>query len=137
MEKEFTEEEICEQLEHYEFEAKELIKDTDRLNHFLLRLERKFKKVPVIGKNLAMIPQLASLVQSFSKKEYTEVPIGTILAILGALLYFVSPLDMIADIFPLIGYLDDLAVINFALNMIGDDLEEYNKWREKNGIRLE
>lgn len=37
----------------------------------------------------------------------------------GALLYFISPIDLIPDNIPVVGYLDDLAVLSLALDFIG------------------
>ena len=35
--------------------------------------------------------------------------------VLGAIIYFVSPIDSIPDILPMIGYTDDLSVLSLAL----------------------
>jgi uncharacterized membrane protein YkvA (DUF1232 family) len=35
---------------------------------------------------------------------------------LGSLLYFINPLDLINDCIPIIGYLDDFAILTLALN---------------------
>ncbi len=72
--------------------AEELLKDQDKLERFLERLERKLQKIPVVGTDLSSVPTLISLVRSYAKKEYTDIPIGSILAIVGALIYFLSPL---------------------------------------------
>jgi uncharacterized membrane protein YkvA (DUF1232 family) len=37
---------------------------------------------------------------------------------IGALLYFISPIDLIPDHIPVIGYLDDLAVLSLAVNTV-------------------
>lgn len=129
----FSEETLKKQIEDKSAEAVELVNDTDKLERFLQRLERKLNKVPGIGKALADIMMLISLVRAYAKKEYTDVPIGTIIAIVGALIYFVSPIDLIPDNVPVIGYLDDLAVINFALKLVHDDIEEYKEWKENSG----
>lgn len=38
-----------------------------------------------------------------------------IAVVLGALLYFISPLDLIPDWIPVVGYLDDLAILLAAV----------------------
>ena len=67
-------------------------------------------------------------------KKYTEVPIGSIMAIISALTYFISPVDMIPDAVPGLGYMDDAAVITACLALVHSDLAEYQKWREENNI---
>lgn len=113
-------------------EATELLNDVDKMERFLQRLEEKLKIVPVVGKKLAMVPVLASLVKSYVNKEYTDIPIGTIVAIVAALIYFVSPVDLIPDSIPIIGYFDDAAVVGFCWKMVESDVKEYQSWREKN-----
>ncbi|MCF0259674.1 MAG: DUF1232 domain-containing protein [Erysipelotrichaceae bacterium] len=45
---------------------------------------------------------------------------------------FFSPIDLIPDSIPVIGYVDDAAVINFCWDMVKSDADEYRKWRENN-----
>lgn len=75
--------------------------------------------------------------EKYVKKEYTDIPIGTIIAILSALIYFVSPIDFIPDSIPGIGYLDDVAVVAVCWNLVSSDIEEYTKWREENGMVMD
>lgn len=48
----------------------------------------------------ADVPIIVSLIRSYIKKEYTDVPIGTVIAILSALIYFVSLIDIFQDSIP-------------------------------------
>ena len=134
---ELDEQTVSKELESRYGEATELLQDEDKMERFLQKLEKKLRKVPVAGNKLATIPVLVSLVKSYTKKEYTEVPLGSIVAILAALIYFVSPIDLIPDVIPVIGYLDDAAVIAGCLKLVETDLEDYQEWREKNGKVLD
>lgn len=136
MEKEFTDEQLSEQISKNSEEAEKLLNDEDRMERFLERLEHKLKKVPVVGKKLSNIPMLASLVRSYVRKDYQDIPIGSIIAIVSALIYFVSPIDLLPDSIPVLGYVDDAAVFAFVWNMVEDDVEEYKKWQEQNGKRV-
>lgn len=60
------------------------------------------------------------------------LPKKTALMIILAFLYLISPVDIIPDIFPLIGLVDDVAVLAFAFNFIKDDLENYRAWKMSN-----
>lgn len=44
---------------------------------------------------------------------------------LGALAYFISPLDAIPDLTPIVGYLDDTGVIAAAVAYYQGEIEEY------------
>lgn len=124
--------EAKEELDKKQLEAEELIKNKDEVEEKLVSLENKLKVVPKVGKRFAMVPIMISLVRSYIKKEYDKVPIGTILAILGALLYILTPIDAIPDYILGIGYVDDFAVLAACLKLVNHDLKKYSKWRDKN-----
>lgn len=134
IEETFTEDHLSAALKNSSEKAQELLEDEDKMERFLERLERKIAKVPLAGKQLSYIPVLISLVRAYMKKEYTDIPIGTIIAIVGCLVYFLSPIDLVPDSIPVIGYVDDAAVFAFAWKMIGDDVQEYKDWKESNKI---
>ena len=129
--KELNDEVVSELLDSNKAEAEVLIEDVDKMEAFLERLEKKLALVPAVGEYLTDIPVLISMVRSYISKEYTEIPVGTIIGVVAALLYFVSPVDAIADAIPVVGYLDDIAVIAFVIKMIHDDLEDYRTWKYK------
>ena len=47
--------------------------------------------------------------------------------IVGALIYFVSPLDAIPDVIPVVGYSDDLAVLVAAIAKVGMCIKSEHK----------
>lgn len=86
------------------------------MERFLERLENKLKKVPIVGKKLSNVPMLVSLVRSYVRKDYQDIPIGSMIAIVSALIYFVSPIDLLPDGIPVLGYVDDAAVFALVWN---------------------
>ncbi len=115
-------------------EAEEVLKDEGKMERMFQRLEKKLKAVPIAGNALAYVPVMMSLVRSYVKKEYTEPPLGTMVSIVIALIYFLSPADVIPDFIPGLGYIDDAAIVAGCLVLIKSDLEEYRKWRKENGL---
>jgi len=59
------------------------------------------------------------------------VPIGTVSAIGFALLYVLNPLDLVPDVLPVVGLLDDAAVVSACVVLVEQDLHAYNAWRER------
>ncbi|MEG0898200.1 MAG: DUF1232 domain-containing protein [Oscillospiraceae bacterium] len=131
------EEQAIDQLEKGYVDAEKILKDTDKLERFLQRLEKKLKTIPLAGEKLSHIPVMVSLVKSYAKKEYTDIPIGTIIAVISALVYFLSPFDLVPDSVPILGYFDDAAVVAACWALVESDISEYIKWREVNGKVLD
>ena len=46
--------------------------------------------------------------------------------------YLVSPLDLVPDNIPLLGFVDDALIINLVMQLcIDKELERYRAWREQ------
>jgi uncharacterized membrane protein YkvA (DUF1232 family) len=45
--------------------------------------------------------------------------------VVAALVYFVTPLDAIPDFTPFFGYLDDIGVIAWTINFLGNEIKNY------------
>ena len=110
--------------------AEEFLKDDEKIKDLLLRIEEKLKMVPRIGEQLSHIPVFISMIRSYVKKEYTKAPVGTIVAIISAIAYFLSPVDIIPDGIPVAGYVDDAAIITACLSIVDSDIKEYILWRD-------
>lgn len=70
-----------------------------------------------------------SMLKDFFTRKYTDVPVGTIMAIAGSLLYVLSPIDLIPDFLPVIGMVDDAAIIALCLKFVQADLEKYKQFK--------
>ncbi len=54
---------------------------------------------------------------------------STKLLIAGALAYLVFPIDIIPDFIPIVGFLDDIFVLNFVKNAIAAEIERYKEFK--------
>ena len=136
VEHEINQQEIEEILNKNIIKAEQVLQDRDKIDHLLDRIESKLKLVPKVGEQLSYIPVFVQLIKAYISKKYTEIPIGSILAIIAALIYFLNPLDLIPDIIPGVGYLDDAMMMSIALKMVFDDVNEFIIWRDSNKINV-
>ena len=114
--------------------AEILLHDENKLEIFLQKIENKLTIVPIVGNALSYIPVMISMIRSYVRKEYTEIPIGSIISMISALIYFVSPVDIISDFLPVVGYLDDAAVVAACIKLVKSDIDDYKQWRKINKI---
>ncbi|HGA1367274.1 TPA: YkvA family protein [Streptococcus suis] len=81
------------------------------------------------SKKFAAIPGLISMVRSYIRRDYSKLPKATILAIIGALIYFFSPIDALPDFILGAGLLDDAFVLNACLKLIKTDVDDFRSWQ--------
>lgn len=95
-------------------------------------IEEKFKGNGPLGRFIADLKLLFSIIKDYANGEYREIPWYSIAAIVFALLYVLSPIDLIPDFIPGIGLVDDALVVAACLAMVEQDLHAYKDWKKKN-----
>ena len=73
---------------------------------------------------------LLGLCAAWWRGEYRAVGRQALLSVVAALLYFLTPLDMVPDWLPGAGLLDDLAVLTWVMRTWAAELDAYRAWRE-------
>ena len=111
-------------------EAEEVIQNPSKVDEILLRLEEKLKEVPAIGSTLADLPLMISMVKAWIQKDYTEVSPKVIACLVGAVIYLLKKKDLISDSIPIVGIVDDIAVLGLALKLSEPELKAYAEWRD-------
>ncbi len=131
MKKYFDKKQAMAELQSRYQKADALLKDDAKMEPFLEKLEKKLKWIPFVRQELKMIPILISMVRSYWKKDYTRVPRRTMLAIVSALIYFLSPIDVIPDWIPVLGQMDDALVVATCWKLVNKDVEDYRQWQKE------
>ncbi|MFV8114813.1 YkvA family protein [Streptococcus pluranimalium] len=131
MKKHFDKKQAMAELQSRYQKADALLKDDAKMEPFLEKLEKKLKWIPFVRQELKMIPILISMVRSYWKKDYTRVPRRTMLAIVSALIYFLSPIDVIPDWIPVLGQMDDALVVATCWKLVNKDVEDYRQWQKE------
>ena len=116
--------------------AEALLKDDVRMESFLEKKEKKIKWIPFLAQEFKNIPTMVSMVRSYLRGNYTKIPKRTILAIVSALIYFLSPIDVVPDWIPLLGQLDDAIVIASCWNLVNKDVEDYRQWKKESTLKV-
>jgi uncharacterized membrane protein YkvA (DUF1232 family) len=75
------------------------------------------------------VRELYALFKDSVKGDYKLHP-ANVAMIGGGLLYFILPADLIPDFIPLVGYLDDLAVLTTIMNSLKGEITAYHSWKE-------
>lgn len=130
-----TKENILQALKENKEKAKDYLNDDEKMEKLFQNFEKKLKLIPGVGDRLSDIAVLLSMVRAYAKKQYTDVPLDTILIVVAAIIYAVNPLDIIPDALPGVGYVDDAAALAIVLQVIHTDIDDYKKWQILNDKR--
>lgn len=106
-------------------EAQELLKNPSKIDGLLEQLEDKLRGIPVGGDLLASVPLMIAMVKSYINGSYKEVSPKVIASLVAAFLYLVKRKDLIPDNIPLVGHVDDLAVLGVALKICEPELKAF------------
>ena len=112
-------------------DAKAVINDKSKMSALLSQVEEKIKTLPLVGEDLTNIPKMISMVKNYITKEYTAVSVKVVASVVSAFLYLVKRKDFIPDSIPVVGLIDDVAIITVAMKLIKPEIEAYKKWEEE------
>ncbi|PLT28963.1 YkvA family protein [Peribacillus deserti] len=72
---------------------------------------------------------LFEMIKAWAGGRYRNIPYRSLLMILIAVIYFVSPLDFVPDFLLGFGILDDAAVLGFILSQVDHDIHTFQDWK--------
>lgn len=84
--------------------------------------------IPSPGKKLSNRELFFDMISDYRKKKYHLISLSTILALIGSVIYVLFPYDVMPDSMGVVGFLDDIVVIAFALHTGYDELCAYKLW---------
>lgn len=70
------------------------------------------------------------LIKAWATGKYRQMPWKSMAMVIGAVLYFVSPIDAIPDFIPIIGFMDDAFVIAWTMRTIRKDVRAFREWED-------
>ena len=86
-----------------------------------------------LGEAFEGVMALTRLVRAWAGGRYRAVPTSTLLAAIGALVYFLMPFDALPDFIFAFGLLDDIALIGKVVQMCRRDLQAFRAWEQGGG----
>jgi uncharacterized membrane protein YkvA (DUF1232 family) len=111
-------------------DAKSYVQDPARLRRLIEDAIGKINIIPR-GPFADTWPYLMAMIRlsrAYHQGEYRDILSANLLTIVSALIYFVSPFDVIPDWIPVFGHIDDAFVISIALKSVRADLDNFMAW---------
>lgn len=71
---------------------------------------------------------LVRLIRAYINGSYRDIQTSTILSGLAVLLYVLSPIDLVPDFIPVLGFLDDLSLVSWFIGKFQDEMRRFREW---------
>ena len=92
------------------------------------RFKAKFKRFA------ARLPFAEDLLAAYYCGFDRETPLQVKAALIGALAYFVLPVDVVPDVLPMLGFTDDAAVLATAIRMVAGNIKPEHREAAKRAL---
>jgi uncharacterized membrane protein YkvA (DUF1232 family) len=86
--------------------------------------DNKFKQLFGVGLTLVR------MVRSYATGDYRQIETSTVVSGLAVLLYVVSPIDLVPDFIPVLGFLDDLSLVSWFMGKFQKEIVHFREWEQ-------
>ncbi|HZM20339.1 MAG TPA: DUF1232 domain-containing protein [Anaerolineales bacterium] len=104
-------------------------KDVEKVVDKSEEIKQKFVSRGPLKRFIEDAKLLIALIKDYRASRYRQVPYGIIAAAVFALLYVFNPFDLVPDVLPVVGAIDDATVVGACLLMIEQDLNKFRNWK--------
>ncbi len=105
---------------------KDIVKVVDKSED----IQKKFRSRGPLQRFIEDARLLIAVVKDYWSGAYRKLPYGTVAAIVFTLIYVFNPFDLVPDVLPIIGEVDDAAVVTACLFLVERDLLAYKQWKQ-------
>ncbi|MBR5572742.1 MAG: DUF1232 domain-containing protein [Oscillospiraceae bacterium] len=112
--------------------AEKIVASKKKVSKVIKKARKIFERLHNLPRCKALsenICNFCDLLSDYFDGTYPNLPLSTIVATLAALLYLVLPIDILSDFIPVLGWLDDAAVLGFVMLTEQNDVSEYLDWK--------
>lgn len=108
------------------------IKVSDKWSKVLGKVSNIEQKRSGLISNLSIleyIPKACRMVEDYVNGNYREVPLSSVVASTAMFLYIISPLNVVLNTIPGLGWLDEIMGIPLVIYSIQKDIDKYWIWK--------
>lgn len=118
--------------------ARTYVGDPQRLVGLVEDATRKSREPQAgrLGESLEELKAIMRLTLAYARGQYREIPREKLLLAVGAVVYFLSPIDLVPDVLGKLGLADDALVLAFVLRQVHEEVEHFLVWEAANDPAL-
>lgn len=111
--------------------AQSILNDPEKTKRLLDQVRDKSEGKEGLFDNLwEDLQSLIRMLNSWRLGKYKDISKRSMAMVAGALLYFVSPIDLIPDFLLMVGFADDIAVLGFVINRLRKEVNKFKAWEK-------
>lgn len=76
------------------------------------------------------------MLKAYISGDYRQIPWKSLMMIIGSLIYFMMPLDLIPDFIPITGLADDITIIFLVFSSINEDIMNFLDFEQSVGSKF-
>lgn len=89
-----------------------------------LRPAPKIREIP------ELLRSSPAMFRDILHRKYRQTPVGTLTGAVLGLVYLINPLDLVPDVLPFLGLVDDSLVAGLFLALLSRDVKKYLLWKD-------
>ena len=97
----------------------------------VLVMAKNIIKLGLLARLFQNLKLLLPLVKDYWKGAYRDVSAKSLIIFAAAILYIISPIDLIPDYIIGLDQIDDLAILSLSLYFLERDLLKYKEWKDR------
>lgn len=101
---------------------------TALLNDAFKKASSKKSLGTLAGEIWESLQVLSRMIKAAMAGEYKGIPTSALVGGIAVIIYFISPIDLIPDFIPVIGLLDDAALLAWFMASINTELDRFKDW---------
>ena len=110
-------------------EASGILNDPGKVDQIIEEVQKRLGDFPGSMKDIVKdVPVLIRMIKGYITGTYKDISPKVIASMLGALLYLVKGKDIIPDYIPVLGLVDDAAVLAVAIRINRKELDAFQAW---------
>lgn len=114
--------------------ANQLIDNNQRLKQLFDNSKEKLADIDVssisTSKLAVRLKVLIRMVKAYANGRYRDIQTQNVMLMVAALIYFVTPLDLVPDFIPITGLIDDFTVVLWVYNKVQEEIDKFMIWEE-------
>ncbi|MEP0365986.1 MAG: YkvA family protein [Cyclobacteriaceae bacterium] len=114
--------------------AKETISSNERVKKLLQAGKEKLDEMSGSAEDkktfVSHVQKVMRMIRAHFTGEFKAFSVKSMVLLVFALIYFITPLDLLPDFIPALGFTDDLSILLFIFKSIQEDVAEFEEWEE-------